>query len=93
MTPPDTSTDEKETETPKKTEAKVTSGDNTVVPPCGKESPKSSEQDVSVDSSDGDVSSSVSPQQSDVQSKVAADPQESAVSSRQGQSCTVGQWL
>ena len=68
-------------ETPKKTEAEVASGDNIVVPPCGKESPKSSEQDVSVDSSDGDVSS-VSPQQSDVQSKVAADPQESAVSSR-----------
>ncbi|KAK2171046.1 hypothetical protein NP493_1108g00066, partial [Ridgeia piscesae] len=63
MTPPDTSTDEKETETPKKTEAEVASGDNTVVPPCGKESPKSSGQDVSVDSSDGDVSSSVSPQQ------------------------------
>jgi hypothetical protein len=69
-------------ETPKKTEAEVASGDNIVVPPCGKESPKSSEQDVSVDSSDGDVSLSVSPQQSDVQSKVAADPQESAVSSR-----------
>ena len=68
-------------ETPKKTKAEVASGD-TVVPPCGKESPKSSEQDVSVDSSDGDASSSVTPQQSDIQSKVAADPQESAVSSR-----------
>ncbi|KAK2185631.1 hypothetical protein NP493_229g01023 [Ridgeia piscesae] len=37
--------------------------------------------DNHLNSSDGDVSSSVSPQQSDVQSKVAADPQESAVSS------------
>lgn len=82
VTTPDTSATEKVTESPKKTEVEVASGDNTasLVPPCVKALPKSTEGGVSVNSSD--VSSSSVSQQSDIQSKVAADTQESSVSSR-----------
>ncbi|KAI0242408.1 Serine/threonine-protein phosphatase 6 regulatory subunit 3 [Lamellibrachia satsuma] len=81
VTTPDTSATEKVTESPKKTEVEVASGDNTasLVPPCVKALPKSTEGGVSVNSSD--VSSSSVSQQSDIQSKVAADTQESSVSS------------